>query len=313
MMGKLLITGADSMIGRHIMARPELIHYNVVGVKKCDYDLTDQNQTNIMFMHHRPNYVVHLAGYNGGIEFNRRFGDIIYERTVRMAINVLSCARDYGVTKCLSVLASCSYPNSASDVPMVETDLWNGAPNPSVECHGSAKRVLDVYSRLLCATGKTIANTAIMNNSFGPYDRFDPLRGKVVSALIRRFVEATETNAEKVICWGTGAPLREFIYANDAAGYLIQIMENFHDWDTINVSSGSEISIKELTELIVEITGYKGKVEWDTSKPDGQMRKALDLTKMKQYVNISVTDMRLALTETINWYKKNKELADARK
>lgn len=312
-MSKLLITGADSMIGRHIMGRPEIKNYQVVGIRKCDYDLTDQNQTNIMFMHHRPNYVIHLAGYNGGIEFNRRFGDTIYERTVRMAINVLSCVREYEITKCLSVLASCSYPNSASDIPMVETDLWNGAPNPSVECHGSAKRVLDVYSRLICATGKTIANTAIMNNSFGPYDRFDPLRGKVVSALIRRFVEAAETNAEKVICWGTGSPLREFVYADDAAGMLLQVMENYHEWEPINVSSGDEISIRELTEIIVELTGYKGNVEWDTTKSDGQMRKALDLTKMKKFVNIPTTDMRYALSETINWYKNNKELADARR
>lgn len=300
------------MIGKHILSNIELDKYRVVGANKYECDLTRPEQTMDLFGRHNPDYVIHLAGYNGGIEFNRRFGDKIYERTVRMAINVLSCCRDFKVKKCLSVLASCSYPNSASEVPMVETDLWNGAPNPSVECHGSAKRVLDVYSRLITKTGNTLAVTAIMNNSFGPHDRYDTLRGKVVSALIRRFVEATETNAQEVVCWGTGAPLREFIYANDAARALLQVLENYSGEEPINISSGVEISIKELTELIVELTGYKGRVTWDTSKPDGQMRKALDLTKMNKFINIPVTDMRSALSETINWYKKNKELADAR-
>lgn len=295
------------------MKMPELHKkYDVIPLTKAKCDLTIEHWTRNTIARYEPSYVIHLAGYNGGIEFNRKYPDIIFERTVKMAINLLQSCKDYKVKKVVSVLASCSYPDSKSTEPLKEEDLWNGAPNPSVECHGLAKRVLHAYSLQLRKVGLP-AVCAILNNSFGPHDRFCHERGKVVSALIRRFVEAKLNGLESVSCWGTGAPLREFIYAADAAACLVQVLENYDEPAPINISSGKEVSIRELTESIVAITGYTGEVVWDTTKADGQMRKALDLTKMNQFVTHEMTDMNTALKKTINWYETNKDYADARK
>lgn len=300
------------MIGRHILDLPG-IHkkYNIVPLTRNNCDLTVEHWTRNKFAHERPDLVVHLAGYNGGIEFNRKYPDIIFERTTKMAINTLQSCKEYGVKKVVSVLASCSYPDGKSTEPLKEEDLWNGGPNPSVECHGLAKRILHAYSLQLRKVGLP-AVCAILNNSFGPHDRFCHERGKVVSALIRRFVEAKLNGLESVSCWGTGAPLREFIYAADAAACLIQVLENYDESSPINISSGQEVSIRELTESIVAITGYTGEVVWDTTKPDGQMRKALDLTKMGNYVTHQMTNMEQALTTTVKWYENNREKANAR-
>lgn len=301
---RLLVTGANSMIGRQVIELAK-DKYEVLPATHQAWDLTCPYETQAMFQM-RPDYVIHLAGYNGGIEFNRMYPDEIFEKTVKMAINVLSCCRDFKVIKTLSVLASCSYPNNSSDLPMSEEQLWTGLPNASVECHGLAKRILDAYSRQLCKTG-TPCYCAILNNSFGPFDRFDPLRGKVVSALIKRFVDAERNGLPEVICWGTGAPLREFIYCRDAAACLLQALDKYDEPGPINISSGDEISIKELTELIVELTGYNGKVVWDSSKPDGQMRKSLDITKMNRHIKHQFTDIKEALKETIEWYYENNQ------
>lgn len=295
----LLVTGADSMIGRQVVELAK-DKYSVLAVSHNSWDLNNQYDTIALFQT-EPDYVIHLAGYNGGIEFNRLYPDVIFENTVRMAINVLSCCRDFKVKKTLSVLASCSYPNNSSEIPMSEDQLWAGFPNQSVECHGLAKRTLDAYSRQLCKIGIP-CYCAILNNSFGPFDRFDQLRGKVVSALIKRFVDAKEQNLSEVSCWGTGSPLREFIYCKDAAACLLQILEKYEELEPINISSGEEISIRELTELIVELVGYEGKVLWDTSKSDGQMRKSLDITKMNKYIEHKFTNIKDALKETIEWY-----------
>lgn len=292
------------MIGRQVVELAK-DKYNVLASTHKAWDLTDKYETIAMFQL-KPDYVIHLAGYNGGIEFNRQYPDVIFENTARMAINVLSCCRDFKVKKTLSVLASCSYPNNSSDIPMCEDALWGGLPNQSVECHGLAKRILDAYSRQLCKIG-TPCYCAILNNSFGPFDRFDPLRGKVVSALIKRFVDAKNDNLPEVVCWGTGAPLREFIYCRDAAACLLQVLDKYNDTEPINISSGNEVSIRELTNLIVEIVEYHGKVVWDTDKPDGQMRKSLDLTKMNKYVEHTFTDIKEALKETVEWYTNGKD------
>jgi GDP-L-fucose synthase len=167
--------------------------------------------------------------------------------------------------------------------------------------------MFDPINRCLNKERGMTAVSAIVNNSFGPYDSFHPHKTKVVGALIRKFLEAKQQGLDKVTCWGTGSPLREFVYAKDVGEAMVEVMEVYQDSNQpINITSDQEISIKGLTEIIAEVVGYDGDIVWDTSKPDGQMRKKLS----KSWLKFNITPLKDALKETIEWYMENKEMAD---
>ena len=301
---QILVTGASSMIGRQVCRLLEEKGYQFVfPVFHNQYDLTSEVIVSELFGTVDPKYVIHLAGHNGGIEFNRKYPHVIFEKTVRMAINILGqCSqRKNTIKKVISALPSCAYPGSASDSTM-EEELWNGPSHPSVDCHGHAKRILHAYSAQLNKIG--IDTTCCMiNNSYGPHDKFDPDRAKVVGGMIKRFVDAKRNNDKKVVCWGSGRPQREFIYCQDAAEGLIQSMER-NVGPVINISSGEEVTIKQLAETIADEVGYEGNIEWDLTKTDGQMRKRLDTGKMNYFLDVPITSLQEGIRNTVNWYEK---------
>lgn len=305
------VTGGSSMIGREII--------NSLNARKAKVVAPNSKQTNLLsnkavyddLLIHKPDYVIHAAGWNGGIKYNKEHPEEIFSNTVTMAMNVLywACRID-GIKKAVSIIASCSYPDTSSDILNEET-LWNGKPNDTVECHGLAKRMLDAYSRQISKEKNLTAVCAVLTNSYGPHDRYNLDRAKVVGALIRKFVEAKQNNVPQVDCWGTGAPLREFMYAPDAGESIVQVLERYDNPSSvINIGSGQEVSIKELSETIKELVGYEGEINWLTDKPDGQMRKMLDTTKMKELLNVDITDFRTGLRETIEWYIQNQDMAN---
>lgn len=308
---KIMVTGASSMIGRAIIEAIDL-EDNVIPIFHEDCDLLDLNQVHARFSKTQPDMVIHAAGYNGGILWNKLYPATIFYRTVQMGLNVLEMTHRFKVKKVVSIISSCSYP----DEPLLqECNLWNGKPNSTVECHAFAKRFLDAFSRQISIEHPTTkCVSVILNNSYGPYDNFHPEKTKVVGALIKKFVDAKKENLPHVTCWGTGSPLREFVYSKDAGKLIAEVAYRYNDVNLpLNIGSGQETSIKELAELIALTVGYQGRILWDSDKPDGQMFKKLDLTNLKNFIRLAVTPLQQGIKETVEFYEKNQTNASLQK
>lgn len=309
---RVLVTGGQSMIGRCICDELQKMEAYVDPVPHSECDLLDIDQVRERFELFEPDIVMNLASWNGGIEWNIKHPAKIFYRTLQIGLNVNGIAADKRVDHIINILASCAYPDQGHEI-LEESNFWNGMPNSTVEGHGLAKRSLHAFARQITKEFQIPTTSLILTNAFGPFDSFHPSKTKVIGALIRKFVEAKIMGKNKVIAWGSGSPLREFIYSRDAGRAITASVVHSNELFKksgpqsllFNIGSGQEVSIRELTEVIAELVGYKGEVVWDTSKQDGQHRKLL---KSKQYVEM--TPLRQALKETIEWYKENKEYAD---
>jgi len=309
---KVMVTGAESMIGRAItwsLARKGNVVIDVVSHPECD--LLDINQTRSRFQSFKPDYVIHAAGYNGGIEWNKRYPAKIFYRTVQMGLNVLEMCHRFKVQRVQSIISSCAYPDTDSE-ELKEENFWNGASNPSVECHGHAKRFLDAFSRQLYKEHGTMATSVILNNSYGPHDNYDVNKTKVVGAMVKRFVNARDKKLPHVECWGSGKPLREFVYCEDAGDLIVRALEKYcNPMLPLNLSTGIEVSIKELAETTAKVARYKGDIRWDTTKQDGQLRKKLSTKRMFEelYPNRDkkFTPLKRGLRQTVKWYEDERK------
>jgi len=310
---KVMVTGGESMIGRAICQELKSLGAEVDPVPHSECDLLLEEPIMKRMAMFGPKYVIHAAGWNGGIGWNKEYPATIYKRTAQMALNVYSCAAMCGgVKKVVGILASCSYPDSKSPY-FQECHLWNGLPNPTVECHGLSKRIIADFGRQIAKQTDVKCVYCILNNCYGPHDSYHPDKTKVVGALIRRFVEAKQQNLPEVVCWGSGAPLRDFIYAEDAGRAVVKCLMTYSDpTGGLNITTGNEVSIKDLSLMIAELVGYDGDIVWDTDKPDGQMRKSLSNTKQREIFYMDWTPIREGLAKTIEWYINNKEAADAK-
>ena len=301
-MTKVLVTGHTSMIGRQVVNQLKGKSYDVVGER---VDLTSSIECDSLFEKYSPEYVIHCAGYNGGIEFNREHPSEIFYKTAMMALNVLNACEFYGVTKVVSILPSCSYP--AKDGLLNELEFGCGNSHPTVECHGHAKRILFDYGKQIFkqTNGKTTPVCVVSNNSFGPYDSYDINKTKFVGGAIKKLAIAEKFNHKEVVFWGDGSPLREFVYCKDVANGIVQTLEKYNNpFDVINIG-GVEVSIKYMVTMIAAKIGYSGEIIWNTSRPNGQMRKALDKQKMNEILDIQFTPLNKALDETIDWFYEN--------
>ena len=302
---KCIVTGSTSMIGRATMEELNKVGAKAFGSKQDQYNLLRRWSTQDLFLDNECEYLFMLAGYNGGMLYNATYPYDICYRTMMMGINTIESARVMSnVKKILFILPSCSLEPQQEE--SFEEHLHSGPPHPSVECHAYAKRSIEVLGRQLEKQYGIKFISVIANNSFGPYDHFCQEKGKVISGLIRRFVEAKESNTKEISIWGSGKSLREFIYCKDIAKGLVQLMENYDYSEPVNLTSDFEISIKELAEKIKSVVGYEGELIFDTSKPDGQMRKKLNSARMSKHVKIDFTDFDVALKETVDWYLENK-------
>lgn len=305
---EIVVTGGTGFLGSHI------VDY----LKKCGAevhiplhkftDLTDYNKTVSYFQRVCPEYVIHCAGHNGGIEFNRRYGaDILYDNTA-MAINVHKACYRVGVKKVVSIVTSCAYPDNGAE-EIHESTLWDGLPNETVRGHGIAKRMLQACAEQYSKYGLE-AVTLALTNLYGPRDTFNLVRTKVVGAVIRKILEAKETGVEPEF-WGTGASKREFMYAPDAAVAVVQALFKYDDpSQPLNIGTGSDMSIQDLVYEVCFKLGYEGDVRWLTEKGDGQMKKLLDTSRMREILDVELTPFNIGLTETIEWYKQNRRKAN---
>ena len=310
---KVLVTGGTGFFGKGICKAletrgvEEIIQVNSDVVNLMDIEAT------IMFLDStRPDYCIHAAGYNGGIEFNRMYpADILYANTV-MGLNLHHACEYMKVKKVLSIMTSCAYPDTGMEL-LKEKTFWNGLPNKTIRAHGIAKRTLQAAAEAYEDQYDLKSVTACVTNLYGPHDTFNLVRTKVVGALIRKFVEAVIEEEDEVECWGTGAPMREFMYVDDAGEAVVQALEKYDDSSTpLNIGTGNDISIKELVDYIVSAVEYEGDVFWNTEKPDGQMKKLLDTSRMKEIINLEPISVKDGIEKTIEWYISNKEKADAK-
>lgn len=276
---KIFVAGHRGMVGSAIVRELEREGYtNIIKRTHSELDLTRQEDVEKFFQENKPDYVFLAAAQVGGIGANSaRPADFMY-RNMMIEMNVIHASWKNGVKKLLFLGSSCIYPKLAPQ-PMKEECLLTSSLEPTNEAYALAKISGLKYCEYLNRQYGTDYISVMPTNLYGPNDNYDPESSHVLPALIRKFHEAKKGNLEEVVCWGDGSPLREFLYVDDLAEFCVKLMNEYSGNTTVNAGSGKELTIRELAETVAEIIGYKGKITWDTSKPNGTPRKLLDVTK----------------------------------
>lgn len=302
---KVVVTGGTGFLGASTASQLEACGAEVVAIGSGDFDLTEQADVRRLYATHRPSLVVHAAGAIGGIGANvANPGRFLYANAL-MGLLMLEEARLSEVDKFVLVSTTCTYPNSAP-LPMREESLWDGKPAGATGPYGIAKRMLHEASIGYKSQYGLESATLMLSNLYGPGDHFDEDTSHVLAALVRRFVEAVDEGADEVINWGTGSPTREFLHVDDAARAIALAGSRHNDTAPVNIGTGVETSIKELAELIADAAGYKGSISWDTTKPDGQPRRFLDVARAKAFGFTADVALAEGIAETVEWYRSNR-------
>jgi len=299
----VIVTGAAGLLGSEVVNHSK----DAVGITSKDCNLIESAHLIGQISHERPDYktVIHCAARVGGVKANTDYVAEFFDDNMKMNMNVLSECRDSKL-KLVSVLSTCIYPDEKwVTYPLTEEQLHKGPPHPSNFGYAYAKRMLEVQSRAYRQQFGCNFISAVPNNLYGPNDNYDLEAGHVVPALIRKFHEAQIRGDDRVVIWGTGKPLRDFTFARDAAKIILWLAENFDGPEPINIGNPEEVSIKELVEIIGEEMNFKGRADFDTTKPDGQYRKPCSNAKLRslgwdgEYISL-----RIGLRETIRLFKE---------
>jgi GDP-L-fucose synthase len=304
---RVLVTGGSGFLGGHVLtALAARGARDIVAPRRKDYDLTSEAGVERLMEEARPEVVIHLAAVVGGIGANRANpGRFFYDNLVMGAL-LMEHARRTGVQKFVSVGTICAYPK-LTPVPFREDDLWSGYPEETNAPYGLAKKMLLVQGQAYREQYGFNAVYLLPVNLYGPGDHDDLASSHVIPALIRKCLDARTSGAPEIVCWGDGSPTREFLYVEDCAEAIVLATERYDDPEPVNVGTGVEISIKELVELVAELTGFTGRVTWDTTKPNGQPRRALDVTRARQRFGFRArTEFREGLARTVAWYRERR-------
>jgi GDP-L-fucose synthase len=307
----VLLTGARGFYGRRIADSLRSHGFMVATPGRPEFDLLDLASIERGFDAIQPAIVVHSAAYYGGLGICVSEPAQIFHRNVLMGAHLLNAAARHHVKRFMAIGSACAY---AGDIAgdMKEQDFWAGPLHPSVESYGFTKKELQVGLNAYRKQYGMEGQLPLITNLYGEHDVFGEYRSHVAAALIKKFADAAQIGAKEVVCWGTGSPVREFIYVGDAAEAVARLLKTDYG-APLNIGTGVGTSIKELAELVARFTGFKGQIVWDTSKPDGVGRKVLDVSKMKEVLGWSPpTSLDAGLERTIRWYVDNKETADAR-
>lgn len=301
---RITVTGGKGFLGTHLIRKlkEERKCQNVFIADLPEYDLRVLEDIKRMYEEQRPEIVIHLAAVVGGIGANRENpGRFFYDNAI-MGIQLMHEAYLRNVEKFVALGTICCYPKY-TPVPFKEKNLWDGYPEETNAPYGLAKKMLLVQSQAYRQQYGFNSIFLMPVNLYGPGDNFDPKSSHVIPALIKKCIDAKESNDDHITVWGTGKASREFIYVEDAAEGIILATEKYEKPNPVNIGAGFEIKIKDLVELIAKLTGFKGKIVWDTTKPDGQPRRMLDTSKAEREFGFKAkTDFEKGLKNTIEWY-----------
>lgn len=305
---RFVVTGGAGFLGRSVVETlRQRGAQQVVVPRSVDYDLRRHGAVLELLRDTQPDIIIHLAAIVGGIGANRaRPAEFFYDNLM-MGTQLLHESWHAGVKKFVTIGTVCAYPKF-TPVPFHEADLWNGYPEETNAPYGLAKKMLLVQGQAYRQQYGFNSIYLLPTNLYGPRDNFDLETSHVIPALIRKFWAAKQRGDAQVVAWGTGSPTREFLYVDDAAEGIALATERYDKPDPVNIGSGTEISIRALTELIAELVGYTGEVVWDSTKPDGQPRRGLDTSRAtEEFGFTATTSFRDGLQRTIDWYVENRE------
>jgi len=305
---RIVVTGGDGFLGRYVARRlceAGARHIDVPRIEQ--YDLVKMADIVRMYDDMKPDIVIHLAAVVGGIGANRAHPGRFFYENLMMGVQLIEQGRLRGIEKFVAIGTVCAYPKFAP-VPFQERELWNGYPEETNAPYGLAKKMLLVQSQAYRQEYGFNSIFLLPVNLYGPGDNFDPASSHVIPALIKKCMDATDVGAESIECWGTGNASREFLYVADAAEGIVLATEQYNSSEPVNLGTGSEITIRELTETIARLTRFAGEIRWDSSKPDGQPRRCLDTSRARECFGFEArTPFEDGLRATIDWYRANRK------
>jgi GDP-L-fucose synthase len=303
---RILVTGGAGFLGSHVVDLLRAEGEDPFVARRRDYDLIDPAATRRLFADARPELVFHLAAEVGGIGANRENPGRYWHANLAMGLNVLEESRRAGVEKLVLVGTICAYPE-LTPVPFREHDLWAGYPESTNAPYGVAKRALLTGAQAYREQYGLNAIYLLPVNLYGPRDDFDLRTSHVVPALIRKMLDARDAGEGTVVLWGDGRPTREFLYVEDCAEALVLAARRYNRPEPVNLGTGEEISIRDLAALVADITGFAGEVSWDVSKPGGQARRCLDVSRAERLLGFRArTPLRAGLERTVAWYAEHR-------
>ena len=302
----IVVTGGAGFLGQVVVRKlRERGFDNIVVPRSKEYDLRKEENVRRLYDMAKPTIVIHLAAVVGGIGANRdNPGKFFYDNAI-MGMLLMEQARLYGVKKFIAVGTICAYPK-ITPVPFKEENLWGGYPEETNAPYGLAKKMMLVQAQAYRQQYGFNAIYLLPVNLYGPGDNIDPSSSHVIPALIKKCVDAKRSGQKEIVVWGDGSATREFLYVDDAAEGIVLAMEKYNDPDPVNIGAGFEISIKELVHLIAKVSGFDGKIVWDTSKPNGQPRRMLDTGRAQQRFGFKAkTNFEEGLRKTVEWYDRS--------
>ena len=301
---RVIVTGGAGFLGSRVVAR--LAGRNcgeVIVPRSRRYDLRREEDVVRLCEESRADMVIHLAATVGGIGANQASPGSFFYDNLMMGVQLMEQARRFGIAKFVAVGTICAYPAN-TPVPFAEEDLWNGYPEETNAPYGLAKKMLLVQARAYRQEYGTNAIYLLPTNLYGPGDNFDLASSHVIPAMIRKITEAEESGEDRVVFWGDGTPTREFLFVEDAAEGILLAAEKFDGAEPVNLGSGREISIAALARLLCDMIGYRGEVVWDTSRPNGQLRRRVDTSRAARAFGFRASvDLEEGLRRTVDWYR----------